>query len=297
MTVPEKEAVLPVRKGALRDISHTAYHRITTMTAGLRLEPGFLMIGVSRCGTTSMFQALAAHPQLVRPAHHKGIYYFDLNYYRGPDWYRGHFPLIRAARHRAARFGEPVAFEASGYYIYHPFALGRVARDIPSIKLLVMLRDPVARAYSAYKHEYAGGFEPVDSFEEALELEDGRLAGETERMRLDPRYEAFSHRHHSYRHRGHYAEQLERVFALFPRSQVHIVDSEAYFSRPGQQYRQVLAFLGLRTFEPPAFTRPKAHPSQPMAASTMDKLRRYYAPRDERLVELLGRPVSWTNGQ
>lgn len=297
MTVPEKEAVLPARKGALRDIGHVAYHRLATMTAALRLEPGFLMIGVSRCGTTSMFQALAAHPQLVRPARHKGVYYFDLNYYRGPDWYRGHFPLTRAARRRAAPFGEPVAFEASGYYIYHPFALGRVARDIPSIKLLVMLRDPVARAYSAYKHESARGFEHVNSFEEALKLEDERLAGETERMRLDPRYEGFSHRHHSYRHRGHYAEQLERVFALFPRSQVHIVESEAYFTRPGPEYQRVLAFLGLGAFEPPAFTQPKAHPSQPMAASTSDMLRRYYAPHDERLAELLGRPASWANGR
>lgn len=297
MTVPGKEAVLPVRKDALRGISRVAYHRLTTMTAALRLEPGFLMIGVSRCGTTSMFEALAAHPQVVHPARRKGVYYFDLNYYRGPDWYRGHFPLTRAARRRAAQFGEPVAFEASGYYIYHPFALGRVARDLPSIKLLVMLRDPVARAYSAYKHESAGGFEHVNSFEEALRLEDDRLAGETERMRLDPRYEGFSHRHHSYRHRGHYAEQLERVFALFPRSQVHIVESEAYFTRPRQEYQRVLAFLGLRAFEPPAFTRPKAHPSQPMAASTMDMLRRHYAPHDERLVELLGRPVYWANGQ
>jgi Sulfotransferase domain len=295
LTSQAREAVLPARHAVLRDIGRTAYRQFTAMTASLRMEPGFLMIGASRCGTTSMFEALAAHPQAIRPLRHKGIYYFDLNYYRGQAWYRGHFPTDRAARRRAASYGEPVAFEASGYYIFHPFALGRVAQDLPAVKLLVMLRDPVERAHSAYKHERARGFEHVESFEEALEIEDARLAREIERIRLDPRYEGFSHRHHSYRHRGHYAEQLERVFALFPRSQVLIIESEAYFSQPAREYRRVLEFLGLRPFEPSAFTRPKSHPGPPMAASTANSLRRYYASHDERLASLLGRPVHWVD--
>jgi Sulfotransferase domain len=281
----------------LRNVSRTAYRELTAATAAMRPQPEFLMIGVSRCGTTSMFEALSAHPQTVRPVRNKGIYYFDLNYHHGQAWYRGHWPITRSVRRRTADGGGLVAFEASGYYIFHPSALSRVARDLPAVKLLVMLRDPVERAYSAYKHEYAGGFERVETFEEALELEDERLAGESERMRLDPRYESFSHRHHAYRHRGHYAEQLERVFALFPRTQVHIVQSEGYFGQSAQEYHRVLEFLGVKPFEPPSFTRPKAHPSQPMAASTRAKLRRYYAPHDERLAKLLDRPLLWEGHQ
>lgn len=277
----------------VRDAGRSAYRQLTALTAPLRVTPGFLMIGVSRSGTTSMFRALAAHPQVIRPAHRKGIYYFDLNYHRGPAWYRGHFPTALTARRRAAGYGAPVAFEASGYYIFHPFALERIARDLAGVKLVVMLRDPVERAFSAYKHERAGGFEPEASFERALEMEDSRLAGEIDRMRLDPRYESFSHRHHAYRRRGHYAEQLERVFRFFPRDRVHIVQSAAYFSSPAQEYRLVLEFLGLRPFEPPQFSRPKAHPGQPMAATTMSMLRRHYAPHDERLAQLLGRPLAW----
>jgi Sulfotransferase domain len=255
------------------------------------------MIGVSRCGTTSMFRALAAHPQVIRPTYRKGIYYFDLNYHRGPAWYRGHFPTAVAARRRTAGHGEPVAFEASGYYIFHPFALERIAHDLPTIKLVVMLRDPAERAFSAYKHERAGGFEPAGTFEKALELEESRLAGEVDKMRLDARYESFSHRHHGYRQRGHYAEQLERVFGLFGREQVHVVDSAGYFADPGQEYGRLLAFLGLSPARPPAFSQPKAHPSDAMAASTLDMLRRYYAPHDERLADLLGQPVGWADTQ
>jgi hypothetical protein len=278
----------------LRRAARQAYRQATTATATLRLTPGFLMIGVQRCGTTSLFQALTEHPQVMRPAFRKGIYYFDLNYHRGDQWYHGHFPTRWLAHRKAARYGPPVAFEASGYYIYHPFALDRIAADLPTAKLVVMLRDPVERAYSAYKHEYARGYEPERSFERALELEDGRLVGEVERMRADPRYESMPHRHHSYRHRGQYAEQLERVFALFPRTQVHIVQSEAFFAQPAEEYGKLLEFLGLHPFDDVNFGRYKARPGGAMSPETVAMLREHYAPHDERLAKLLGREPLWS---
>ena len=276
----------------LKQAGRRAYVLVGAATASWRFQPGFIVIGAQRCGTTSLFRALMAHPQVVRPAFHKGINYFDLNYQRGPRWYRGHFPVTGPARRKAARYGAPVAFEASGYYLYHPFALERLAHDLPGVRLVAMLRDPVERAFSAYKHEYARGFER-ESFERALELEDGRLAGEIERMRDDPGYESFSHRHHSYRHRGHYAEQLERVFQFFPRAQVHVLDSAEFFAEPAQAYRSLQAFLGLQPFEPALFGRYNARPGSAMVPGTRSMLQQYYAPHDERLAGLLGRSPSW----
>lgn len=279
---------------SLNQIARPAYRRLGAATAPLRLQPAFIVVGAQRCGTTSLFRALAAHPQVARPLFHKGVNYFDLNYHRGERWYRGHFPIGEIARRKAAGYGAPMAFEASGYYMYHPFALERLARDLPNAKIVAMLRDPVERAFSAYKHEYARGFEQ-ESFENALELEDTRLAGEIDRMRSDPCYESFSHRHHSYRHRGHYAEQLERVFGLFPCAHVHVIDSEAYFSQPVREYQHLLSFLALHPFELTGFGRYNARPGPDMAPATRHLLTRYYAPHDERLAQLLGRPLHWTN--
>jgi hypothetical protein len=276
---------------ALRRTGRRTQEELRALTAPLRMRPRFMMIGVHRGGTTSMFRMLAAHPQAM-PANHKGIYYFDLNYFRGASWYHGHFPLVGRARHSVGSFGEPVAFEASGYYIYHPLALERMARDLPDVRLVVMLRDPVERAYSDYKHEHARGFE-AETFEKALELEDSRLDGEVDRMRADIRYESLHHRHHSYRHRGQYAEQLERVFEHYPRSQVHVLESEAYFSQPAQEYGKVLEFLGLRPFRPAQFAKLNARPGAPMQSRTYDMLREFYRPHDERLTELLGKPPNW----
>jgi len=277
----------------LRQISERAYRCVAAPTGWLRMEPGFIMIGAQRCGTTSLFRALTAHPQLMRPLFHKGVYYFDLNYYRGAGWYRSHFPLAEIARRRTARYGPAMAFEASGYYLYHPFALERLAGDLPAIKLVAMVRNPVERAFSAYKHEYARGFEQ-ESFERALALEDKRLAGEVDRMREDPAYESFSHRHHSYRHRGQYAEQLERALALVPAERVHVIQSEAFFRHPADEYRRLVSFLGLRPFELADFRQHNSRPGVPMDPKTRRMLEEHYAPHDQRLARLLGAPLQWS---
>ncbi len=268
------------------------YVTVGASTAPLRPRPNFIMVGAQRCGTTSLFRALMAHPQVIRPTFHKGINYFDLNYYRGERWYRGHFPLTALARRRTAGHGTPAVFEASGYYLYHPFAAQRIARDLPGVKLVVMLRDPVERAFSAYKHELARGYE-TETFERALELEDSRLAGETGRMRDDPRYESFSHRHHSYRHRGQYAEQLTRLLEFFPASQVHVMESESFFAGPDREYQRLVRFLGLAEFQPAAFDRYNARPGSGLAEPARKLLAEHYRPHDERLATLLGHKPGW----
>ena len=97
--------------------------------------------------------------------------------------------------------------------MFHPLAGERIRRDLPGVKLLVLVRDPVERAYSAHAHELARGYE-TEPFERALELEDQRLAGEAERIVAQPGYLSHSHQHHAYLARGRYADQLERLDKL-----------------------------------------------------------------------------------
>ena len=132
---------------SLDPIARSAYLRVGQWTARLRSTPDFIVIGGQRCGTTSVFKHLAEHPQVLRPAVEKGIDYFSLHYERDLTWYRGHFPLTGLARLRRARAGGPVVFEACTYYMFHPLALSRIAHDLPAVKVIAMLRDPVERAY------------------------------------------------------------------------------------------------------------------------------------------------------
>lgn len=274
-----------------------AAHAVSVTTGRLtcwaRMLPGFLIVGAQRCGTTSMYRALSQHPAVLKAVLHKGVHYFDTSYGRGLPWYQGHFPLRARARWAQRAAGAaPVTFESSPYYMFHPLAATRIARDLPGVKLLVLVRDPVERAYSAHAHELARGFE-TEPFERALELEDTRLAGEAERIAADPSYVSHSHQHHAYTARGQYAEQLDRLGGLFGRERVHVVDSGRFFTDPEPVYDGVLEFLDLPRRGYPAFERHNARPRSPMPGTVRDALDAHFRPHDERLAEWLGRNPSW----
>jgi len=255
--------------------------------------PSFILAGAQRAGTTSLFRALMSHP-LIFPANlHKGVNYFDVNYHRGMNWYRGHFPLRARARvHTSAALGAAVTFDASGYYMFHPLAAQRMAVDLPHVKIITMLRDPIERAHSAHKHELARGYES-EPFERAIALEDERLDGEVERICAEPGYYSFSHRHHAYLRRGQYAEQLLRLRELFPVDQLLVVESESFFADPETEYTRVLRFLDLPTVMPKRFDRYNGRPRAPMEHSTRALLQSHFKSHDAALAELLGQEPAW----
>jgi hypothetical protein len=263
------------------------------LTARLRSEPTFLMVGAQRCGTTSLFRALLSHPNVLRPIMHKGVNYFDVNADKSWNWYLGHFPLIANARRKAAPGHDTAGvFEASGYYMFHPHAPGRIAQALPNVKIVAMVRDPVERAYSAYKHEFARGFE-TETFERALELEDARIEPELARMVADPSYQSSAYRHQAYRRRGHYAEQLAEFVSLLGPGSVHVVESERFFTEPEDEYIRLLEFLGLPTVMPPSFDQYNARPGSPLDPALHAELRAHFRPHDEALEAYLGRPATW----
>lgn len=257
-------------------------------TSGSRLLPNYLIIGGKRCGSTSLQEYLAAHPAVLPPHSGKGTRYFDVNYCKGMRWFRAHYPTERAARRRAAKLGtEVVTGEASPYYCFHPTALERIAATLPRVNLLFMLRDPVARAYSQWAHESKLGFEHLDVLS-AFDAEEERIEGEEERLRADPCYVSFAHRHHAYLSRGHYAEQLARLYALFPAEQVLVLSFERFFSDSSAGMAEVLAFLNLPEHRLSRFGVHKAARYQPMPSTVRKRLEDYYEPHNRRLAEDFG---------
>lgn len=285
-TVPD-----PVKR-----VVHAGSRSYGRLTAPARMLPSFLICGGQRCGTTSMYRALAQHPAVLKAVLHKGVHYFDVAYGRGMRWYRGHFPLRRTAARRSARLGGvPVqTFESSPYYMYHPLAAARLAADLPGVKLLVLVRDPVERAYSQHAHELARGFETEPDFGRALALEPSRLRGQTERLARDPSAYSFAHQHHAYRARGEYIRYLQRISAVVDPERILVVDSEDFFATPEPVYDNVLDFLGLPHLGYPAFEQHNARPrGVPMDPGLRRELAGHYAPFDERLAQWLGRELAW----
>jgi hypothetical protein len=224
------------------------------------------------------------------------VHYFDVGYRHGPRWYRGHFPLRRTAQRISARLdGVPVqTFESSPYYMYHPLAATRIGADLPSVRLVVLVRDPVERAYSQHAHELARGFESEVDFGRALALEPVRLRGQSERLSADPGHYSFSHQHHAYRSRGEYIRYLERLAALVGRQRLLVLDSEEFFARPEAVYDHVLNFLELPHLGYPRFEQHNARPrAAALDANLREELAEHFAPYDDKLAGWLGRTLSW----
>ncbi len=264
-------------------------------TAGLRLLPDYLIIGAQRAGTTSLHRYLVQHPGVRTTLRTKGVHFFDTGYGRGMSWYASRFPTRLTAWYVARRHGVALRTgEASPYYLFHPLVPGRVAEHLPRVKLIALLRDPVQRAYSHYQHEVARGFETVP-FEEAIQAEPARLAGEAERMAADPLYHSFAHQHHSYLARGCYAEQLDRWRARFDDEQLLVLSSERFFGEPERTFARVLEFLQLPAFTPVAYERHNAHDYRQMGEEIRGRLVEHFREPNRRLYESLGDDFGWSS--
>jgi hypothetical protein len=257
-----------------------------------RVLPELLIIGTQRGGTTSLYEYLSQHPDVVPPLG-KELQYFSVEHGRGEAWYRAHFPTQRSIERRRRGGAACVVFEASPYYLFHPLAARRAAATVPSTKLIVLLRDPVERAYSHYEHTRQRGLEPL-SFEDAVAAEPERLAGEVERMQADPTYQSKAHRIWSYVSRGRYAPQVSEWLAHFTRPQMLVLKSEDLFADPGAVYARSLDFLGLRPLALPAYRAyTRRRPGPPLRADTRDALRKQYRPDIERLTAVIGEQMGW----
>jgi hypothetical protein len=287
-----KSAAVPE---SVQHLIRTGSRSIGRLTAGSRILPSFLICGGRRCGTTSLHRALAHHPTVLEPLRHKDIHYFDNNYRRGADWYRAHFPLRRHAERVRELHGVPgQTFETSPYYLHHPHAAARIARDLPGVRLIVLVRDPVERAYAQHAHEVARGCEMEADFARALALEHSRLRGQHARLTADPNAYSFAHRHHAYRAGGEYAAALESLAHQVGRDRILVLESEQFFSDPKAVYDRAQDFLGLPHLGYPDFDVPDAGPrGEAMPDEIRASLRAHYEPHDAALAAWLGRTPAW----
>jgi len=184
------------------------------------VEPTFFMVGAARAGTTSMYDYLRAHPQIFMPPNAFGVagkepsFFCDLV----PPWavkYRDretYLSLYQKGRGRLA------VGDGSTNYLVAPESARRIRDAYPDAKILMILRNPVARAHSLYRYICAWGFEDAPTFEKGLAREASRLGNARFIAEWQLLYHAFL-----YYHSGLYAEQVTRYLDLFPREQVHIV--------------------------------------------------------------------------
>lgn len=267
------------------------------VTSGYRDLPDFLVIGTKKGGTTSVANWLIQHRQVAplfsRFEKHKSPHYFDINYWRGQRWYLSHFPARAVREVHRRRQGRCLVGETSPYYLFHPAAASRIHETAPTVKLIAILREPVSRAYSNYWDRVATGMETLTTFEAAVAAEERRLSGVDEAWLADPRHYSFSHDHHSYLARGHYAEQLSRYRAHFDTGQLLVLSADSLRAEPQRCFRRIEEFLGLDADTVDLGARNERSGNPPIKPETRERLREYYREPNRQLVELLGEDYGW----
>jgi hypothetical protein len=163
---------------------------------------------------------------------------------------------------------------------------------VPEARLIVLLRDPVDRAYSHYLERVRHGAEPL-GFEAAIDREPARLDGEAERIVRDEAYRSFPHEHWSYVSQGIYADALGVWISLYPRERIHVVLSERMFTEPDVVYQGILRFLGLHPWSPKEYRRYNFHPSEQLEPAVRAGLAARFAPHNARLAELIQMDLGW----
>jgi hypothetical protein len=260
--------------------------RYREFTAHDRVLPDFIIAGVQKGGTSSLFNYLTQHPN-ISPGYKKEVKFFDGNYHKGINWYRFNFPLIAQMDNAEQQTGE-----ASPSYVFHPLVPQRINESIPNIKLIILLRNPIARAYSHYQGNLRKGHENK-SFEEAIELEESRLDGEKEAIIADQHYPMYKYLVYSYLARGVYIDQIKNWLQSFPREQILILKSEDLFSNPQGVYSQVLHYLGLQDWRLSKFEIVNYGRYKEMATETEIKLRQYFSTYNQELYNFLGKNFGW----
>jgi hypothetical protein len=235
----------------------------------------FIIAGVQKGGTTALFDYLCDEPGLSL-SREKEAHFFDDERQAWPR------PDYAAYHANFAPFDGRPRGEATPIYLYWPNSLERIAAYNPAMRLIVMLRDPVQRAWSHWKMEFARGAETKPF---SWCIREGR-------QRLFDAEPWGFHREQSYVERGFYGEQIARLYELFPRDQVLVRRAEDLRTDPATTLPLVREFLGLPAGPAP---RPReVHVGRDMdygAALTSDDvayLRGVYARDAERLADLTG---------
>jgi hypothetical protein len=227
------------------------------VTLGTERWPNFLLIGAAKAGTTALFAAITRHPAVCNLGEKEPRFfsYPDTTpEFAGP----GSDKNIKTIIHKKADYlrlfsgcpADCMAGEASTNYLADEIAPQSAGLLIPDARLIAILRHPVERAYSQFLHLRQEGHEQAATFEEAWKDGDRRMA---ENWRP-----AFWHRH-----RGFYAQHLNRWLEHFPREQLLVLFYEDFRDRPNEVLAQIWHHLAIEPITNPVVARENVSSRQP----------------------------------
>ncbi|XP_068241276.1 heparan sulfate glucosamine 3-O-sulfotransferase 6-like isoform X1 [Palaemon carinicauda] len=272
------------------EFADRGYTIVGTNGSAMRRLPQVLIIGVKKAGTRALLAFLRVHPS-IRAAGPE-IHFFDRFYHKGLAWYRSQMPPSLEGQ---------LTVEKTPAYFTTPEVPARVKTDLPDVRLLLVVRDPVTRAISDYaqglsKHGFRKSFEELAFVNVTTGLVNsnwGPING------------------------GLYAKHLKRWYEYFPRASIHFVSGENLVHDPAAELAKVQEFLGLRKVitdkhfffnatkgfpclvkrersgRPHCLGSSKGRSHPTVSDATSDTLRDFYRPFNFKFFKMTGQKFHW----
>ena len=257
---------------------------VYALTAKSRALPDFIIIGAMKSGTTSLYHYICEHPSVL-PAAYDEIGFFDNNYHLGLNWYRSMFPTKRHLNKIKQKNGIALTGEDTPFYFWNNEVCHRIKELLPTVKLILILRNPVDRAFSEYNNGVRNG--KIDaSFESFIKQDLENLSkNKPDITRFNDSESIIS--------RGVYWIQLDMWRKLFSKDQILVLQSEKLLEFPDDVLNEVFNFLGLSKFDLREKLLKKKFSYSKMNEDTRKKLIEFYHPYNEQLYEIIEKKYDW----
>ena len=261
---------------------------IYALTGPIRSLPDFIIIGTARSGSTSLYYNICQHPCVLSAAYDE-LGFFDSNFHLGLNWYRSLFPTLFSKWIVKQKKQFAITGEDTPFYIWNPLVAKRILKIIPNIKLIVLFRNPVDRAYSNYHLGVRAGSEKL-SFEDAIQMELKKLDKINDEIEQDvdkyttPR---------SYIAKGFYADQLKVWLELFSSEQLMIVSTEDLESNPQKTLDRIYNFLKIPKNHKLIPEKQKIASYPKMKNKTREFLIDLYKKNNAELFTMIGQKFDW----
>lgn len=255
------------------------------ITAAQRKLPDFLVIGGKRCGTTTLFEFLRQHQMIAEPViDHMG--FFDDNYSIGINYYKSFFPI------KTEETAKKLDYDVTTSYLTSPFVAERVAKEIPNVKIIVLLRNPTSRAWSDYNASQKKDVSE-EQFQSYIDDELQELEASDFEEKVSKNDYNMSEPFSNFIKKGLYAVYLKKWLKLFPRKNFLFISTESFSKDENKVFKQIFDFLGLSNFEIHKLQRMSKGNYEKLNPKIKNKLDLFFASHNDELFKLINEKYDW----
>lgn len=255
------------------------------ISSPFRTLPNFIVIGVKRCGTTTLYEQLSEHPCIEKSAH-DNLGFFNNNFELGLNWYKSHFVTNSKKKQIEKKYGKFATYDVTSSYIQKKQTAENIFKTLPDIKLILILRNPSNRTYSEYNQNIIDENESRDfkelikkEIEEIEKTPNGKLEFALDKINLVKK--------------GIYIKQILPWIEIFPKKQILIISTEELDKKTTETYNKIFKFLGLPKHEIRSGRKYRKGDYKPMDKETRKLLDDFFKQYNDKLYQKIGKDFGW----